>query len=182
MKIVPTERLEWPPPYKSATEKYAPQVQLAPDGELQELRGRAAVSVPRSERSANRDQGDVEFQLPSAIHRRCDIRDVEIASYRAQLAPVTGRAFHHRQFRILQQHGPHRGQSDPDRSAKRRRGHPLSLRRVSVPGAGGAARLRSGSLRSRIRTSTTTLDSTVRRQRAGASAYRPTNSRMRSAL
>src|SRR5258708_28224222 len=34
MKIVPTERLEWPPPYKSATEKYSPQVSLAPDGTL----------------------------------------------------------------------------------------------------------------------------------------------------
>ncbi len=34
MKIVPSERLEWPPPYKSATEKYSPQVSLAPDGSL----------------------------------------------------------------------------------------------------------------------------------------------------
>ena len=34
MKIVPTDRLEWPPPYKSATEKYSPQVSLAPDGTL----------------------------------------------------------------------------------------------------------------------------------------------------
>ena len=28
MQIVPAGRLEWPPPYKSATEKYAPQVRL----------------------------------------------------------------------------------------------------------------------------------------------------------
>jgi len=34
MKIVPTERLEWPPPYKAATEKYHSQVQLGPDGSL----------------------------------------------------------------------------------------------------------------------------------------------------
>src|SRR6266849_8220725 len=34
MKIVPTERLEWPPPYKSATEKYSAQVALGPDGTL----------------------------------------------------------------------------------------------------------------------------------------------------
>jgi hypothetical protein len=34
MKIVPTGRLEWPPPYKSATEKYSPQVGLTPDGAL----------------------------------------------------------------------------------------------------------------------------------------------------
>ncbi len=34
MKIVPSDKLEWPPPFKSATEKYSPQVQLAPDGTL----------------------------------------------------------------------------------------------------------------------------------------------------
>ncbi len=28
MKIVPTGRLDWPPPYKTATEKYSPQVRL----------------------------------------------------------------------------------------------------------------------------------------------------------
>jgi len=32
MKIEPTERIEWPPPYKEATEKYSPQVRLTPDG------------------------------------------------------------------------------------------------------------------------------------------------------
>ena len=35
MKIVPTERLEWPPPYKAATEKYSAQVGLNDQGELQ---------------------------------------------------------------------------------------------------------------------------------------------------
>ena len=30
MKIVPTDRLDWPPPYKSATEKYSPQVRSRP--------------------------------------------------------------------------------------------------------------------------------------------------------
>src|SRR6266849_6322995 len=34
MKIAPTGRLEWPPPYKAATEKYSPQVKIAPDGSL----------------------------------------------------------------------------------------------------------------------------------------------------
>src|SRR5208337_4504175 len=32
MKIEPTERIEWPPPYREATEKYSPQVRLTPDG------------------------------------------------------------------------------------------------------------------------------------------------------
>ena len=34
MKIVPTGHLDWPPPYKDATERYSPQVSLSPDGEL----------------------------------------------------------------------------------------------------------------------------------------------------
>ena len=35
MKIVPTERLEWPPPYKAATEKYSAHVRLSDKGQLQ---------------------------------------------------------------------------------------------------------------------------------------------------
>src|SRR5215469_8592864 len=31
MQIVPAERVDWPPPYKDATEKYSPQVRLTPD-------------------------------------------------------------------------------------------------------------------------------------------------------
>src|SRR6516225_6186609 len=34
MKIVPTSQLEWPPPYKAATEQYSPQVVLTPSGNL----------------------------------------------------------------------------------------------------------------------------------------------------
>ncbi|HYB89430.1 MAG TPA: DUF1329 domain-containing protein [Candidatus Binataceae bacterium] len=32
MKIVPSEQINWPPPYRDATEKYADQVRLSPDG------------------------------------------------------------------------------------------------------------------------------------------------------
>jgi Protein of unknown function (DUF1329) len=32
MKIVPTEHIDWPPPYRDATEKYADQVRLSPNG------------------------------------------------------------------------------------------------------------------------------------------------------
>src|SRR5215475_11010534 len=31
MKIIPTERVDWPPPYKDATEKYSGQVRLSDD-------------------------------------------------------------------------------------------------------------------------------------------------------
>jgi hypothetical protein len=34
LKIVPTDKLDWPPPFRTATEKYSPQVQLLPDGTL----------------------------------------------------------------------------------------------------------------------------------------------------
>ena len=34
MKIVPAQRVDWPPPYKEATEKYSQQVRLSPGGEL----------------------------------------------------------------------------------------------------------------------------------------------------
>jgi len=34
MNIIPSGRLEWPPPYTSATEKYQAQVKLMPDGSL----------------------------------------------------------------------------------------------------------------------------------------------------
>ncbi len=34
LRIVPSDKLEWPPPFKTATEKYSPQVQIRPDGTL----------------------------------------------------------------------------------------------------------------------------------------------------
>ena len=34
MKIVPTGHLDWPPPYKAATEQYSPQVTLSSDGDI----------------------------------------------------------------------------------------------------------------------------------------------------
>src|SRR5260221_7622032 len=34
MKIVPTSKLDWPPPFKTATEKYSPQVHLDSKGQL----------------------------------------------------------------------------------------------------------------------------------------------------
>ena len=34
LNIVPTDKLDWPPPFKAATEKYSSQVQLGPDATL----------------------------------------------------------------------------------------------------------------------------------------------------
>ena len=47
MKIVPPGRLDWPPPYKTATEKYSPQVTSWRQRRAEELRGGAAVSPAR---------------------------------------------------------------------------------------------------------------------------------------
>ena len=50
MKIVPSEHMEWPPPYRDATEKYSQQVRLSPDGRtMVNFRGGAAVSILGSE-------------------------------------------------------------------------------------------------------------------------------------
>jgi len=38
MKIVPTDRLEWPPAVQVRNRKYSPQVSLAPDGTLRATR------------------------------------------------------------------------------------------------------------------------------------------------
>ena len=69
LNIIPTSKLDWPPPFKSATEKYSSQVGLNPDGTLKGLCRRTTVSVARSQRPADGDQADVEFQLPPALHR-----------------------------------------------------------------------------------------------------------------
>jgi hypothetical protein len=34
MNIVPARDYEWPPPYRTSTERFSPQVKLGPDGEL----------------------------------------------------------------------------------------------------------------------------------------------------
>ena len=44
MKIVPSSHLEWPPPYKAATEQYSPEVVLTPSGDL--LNYKAGLPFP----------------------------------------------------------------------------------------------------------------------------------------
>ena len=48
LRIVPTDKLDWPPPFKNATERYSPQVQLLPDGKPDGYTRRATVSAARS--------------------------------------------------------------------------------------------------------------------------------------
>src|SRR5208283_4422576 len=82
MKIVPTELLDWPPPYKSATEKYSPQVQLAPDGTLKNY----AAGLPFPLVDANDPQAALKamwnFSYRPLYTDDAISKNVEIASYR----------------------------------------------------------------------------------------------------
>src|SRR5258708_8306649 len=82
MKIVPTERLEWPPPYKSATEKYSPQVSLAPDGTLKNY----MAGLPFPLVDANDPQAALKvmwnFSYRPLYTDDAVSKNVEIASYR----------------------------------------------------------------------------------------------------
>jgi hypothetical protein len=82
MKIVPTERLEWPPPYKSATEKYSPQVRLSEKGELQNYVAGLPFPLldPNDPQAATRAMWNFSYR-PMATDD-LDIRDVETVSHR----------------------------------------------------------------------------------------------------
>ena len=144
LRIVPTDKLDWPPPFRAATEKYSPQVQLGPDGTLKGYVCRAAVSAGRSERSASGDQGDVEFQLPAALQRRYRYALSRGCHLRQERHRLAAELLHGGAFRVLQQYRPHRGASDTDRSRRRSQRHSLPLRLLSVHGTVVVARLRDG--------------------------------------
>ena len=88
MKIVPTERLEWPPPYKAATEKYSPQVQLAPDGSPKNY----SAGLPFPLVDANDPQAALKvmwnFSYRPLYTDDAVSKNVEIASYRPGSAPA----------------------------------------------------------------------------------------------
>ena len=81
MKIVPTRDYDWPPPYKSSTEQYSPQVRLGPNGELQNYRGGLPFLVldPNDPKVAQKIMWNFEFG-PSYTDD-LDSQDDEIASY-----------------------------------------------------------------------------------------------------
>jgi hypothetical protein len=87
MTIVPTDRLEWPPPYKAATEKYSAQVQLAPDGTLKNY----MAGLPFPLVDANDPQAALKvmwnFSYRPLYTDDAISRNVEIASYRSGSTP-----------------------------------------------------------------------------------------------
>jgi len=83
MNIVPTGRLEWPPPYKTATEKYAPQVRLNDKAELENYVAGQPFPLldPNDPQVASKVMWNFSFRPQYTDD--VDIRDVEVSSYRA---------------------------------------------------------------------------------------------------
>jgi hypothetical protein len=81
MKIVPTGHLDWPPPYKAATEKYSPQVSLTSDGELKNY----VAGLPFPLVDANDPQAATKIMWNFAFRPLytddVDARNVEIESH-----------------------------------------------------------------------------------------------------
>jgi len=83
MKIIPTGHLDWPPPYKDATERYSPQVSLGSDGELKGY----AAGLPFPLVDANDPDAATKimwnFQFRPLHTDDLDSRGVEAVSHRA---------------------------------------------------------------------------------------------------
>lgn len=83
MKIVASQRLDWPPPYKAATEKYSAQVALGSNGELKNY----IAGQPFPLVDANDPQAAVKvmwnFSYRPLYTDDVDLRHVEVASIKA---------------------------------------------------------------------------------------------------
>ena len=81
MKIMPAEHLESPPPYRAATEKYSPQVALAPDGNLENyVAGLPFPLVDANDpQAASKIMWNFEYRPMSTDD--IDARDVEAVSH-----------------------------------------------------------------------------------------------------
>jgi hypothetical protein len=83
LNIVPTEKLEWPPPYKSATEKYSSQVKLGDDGTLQHFVAGQPFPLldPNDPKIATKILWNFSFR--PLYSDDADLRDAEVANYTA---------------------------------------------------------------------------------------------------
>jgi hypothetical protein len=96
MKIVPTSHLDWPPPYKAATEKYSPQVVLTPSGDL--LNYKAGLPFPfvdvNDPQAASKIIWNFEFRPLNTDD--ADAPGIEAVSHRpGQSEPVEVMSFGH---------------------------------------------------------------------------------------
>jgi hypothetical protein len=83
MKITPTTHLDWPPPYKAATEQYSPQVSLGADGELKSY----VAGLPFPLVDANDPQAATKimwnFEFRPLFTDDIDTHNIEAISHRA---------------------------------------------------------------------------------------------------
>jgi hypothetical protein len=89
LKIVAPQRLEWPPPYKTATEKYSPQVRLNDKGELENYVAGQPFPIidPNDQQAATKVMWN--FSYRPQYTDDVDIRNVAVESYRASEASAT---------------------------------------------------------------------------------------------
>ena len=111
MKIVPTAHLDWPPPYKEATERYSPRFRLQRTATSRFCR-RPAFPARRRQRSRCGRQVMWNFAFRPLYTDDLDQRGVEAVSRRA--GSPRDRAFHVRSPRLLQLRRTHRGRADAD--------------------------------------------------------------------
>ena len=83
LNIVASGKLEWPPPYKAATEKYSSQVRLLPDGSLQNYV--AGQPFPLLDPNDPQIAAKIlwNFSFRPLYTDDADLRDAEVASYTA---------------------------------------------------------------------------------------------------
>ncbi len=99
MKIVPTAHLDWPPPYKAATEQYSPQVTLTPGGNIRNYK--AGLPFPlvdvNDPAAANKIMWNFEFR--PLYTDDLDARNLEVVSHRpGQSNPAKVMTFGHLGF------------------------------------------------------------------------------------
>ena len=141
MKIVPTGHLDWPPPYKEATERYSPQVSLASDGELKGY----VAGLPFPLVDANDPDAATKimwnFQFRPLHTDDLDSRGVEAVSHRAA-RPMRSSTSPSVTW-LLQFRRTDRGRAHADGSGRYEDRHRVSFGRISDPRAVRDARGRN---------------------------------------
>src|SRR5262249_54191899 len=83
LNIVASDKLESPPPYKTATEKYSAQVHLLPDGTLQNYVAGQPVPLLCPHDPPNAAKTLWNFSFRPLYTDDADLRDAEVANYTA---------------------------------------------------------------------------------------------------
>jgi Protein of unknown function (DUF1329) len=82
MKIVPSTHLDWPPPYKAATEQYSPQVTLSPGGEVSNYKAGLPFPLVDVNDPAAATKIMWNFEFRPLYTDDFDARNVQVISHR----------------------------------------------------------------------------------------------------